>query len=110
LPYVGYLFPCNNFVRTFLGCAYNPNEGSFMKTIQNTAAIIVALTLLTACGDRPGERALSGAGIGAGVGAVGGAVLGGDPVTGAVVGGAVGAAAGGLTKEKDINLGKPWWK
>jgi osmotically inducible lipoprotein OsmB len=81
-----------------------------MKTIQNTALIVAAVALLTACGDRPGERALSGGAIGAGAGAVGGALLGGSPVTGAVVGGAVGAAAGGLTKEKDINLGKPIWK
>lgn len=81
-----------------------------MTKIQNTMMIITALGLLSACGDRPGERALSGGAIGAGAGAVGGAILGGDPVTGAVVGGAVGAAAGGLTKEKDINLGKPIWK
>jgi osmotically inducible lipoprotein OsmB len=81
-----------------------------MRILKNTFVFISAFTLLTACGDQPGERALSGAGIGAGVGAVGGAILGGDPVTGAVVGGAVGAAAGGLTKKKDINLGKPIWK
>ena len=81
-----------------------------MTTLKNAAAMIAVLTILAACGDRPGERALSGAGIGAGVGAVGGAILGGDPVTVAAVGGAVGAAAGGLTEEKDINLGKPIWK
>jgi osmotically inducible lipoprotein OsmB len=81
-----------------------------MNNFKSTFVLIAALALLTACGDRQGERALSGGGIGAGVGAVGGALLGGDPVTGAVVGGAVGAAAGGLTKEKDINLGKPIWK
>ena len=81
-----------------------------MKKLQNTIAIIAALGLLVACGDRPSERAVSGAGISAGVGAVGGAVLGGNPVEGAVVGGAVGAAAGGLTNKSDINLGKPIWK
>ena len=81
-----------------------------MKTIQNTVMILAVAALLVACGDRPGERALSGGAIGAGAGAVGGALLGGSAVTGAVVGGAVGAAAGGLTKEKDINLGKPAWK
>lgn len=75
-----------------------------------TTLTIITLAFLSACGDRPGERALSGGAIGAGAGAVGGAVLGGDPVTGAIVGGAVGAAAGGLTKEKDIDLGKPIWK
>lgn len=81
-----------------------------MNKLHITILAIAALTLLAACGDRPGERALSGGGIGAGVGAVGGALLGGDPVTGAVVGGAVGAAAGGLTKKSDIDLGKPIWK
>lgn len=81
-----------------------------MKKLQNTIMMIVALGLLSACGDSAGERALSGGGIGAGAGAVGSAVMGGDPVTGAIVGGAVGAAAGGLTKKKDIDLGKPIWK
>jgi hypothetical protein len=81
-----------------------------MNKLYTTTLAIAALTFLAACGDAQGERALSGAGIGAGVGAVGGAVLGGDPVTGAVVGGALGAAAGGLTKKKDIDLGKPIWK
>lgn len=81
-----------------------------MNKFRNTMALITVLGLLTSCGDRPGERALSGGGIGAGVGAVGSAVTGGNPLTGAIIGGAVGAAAGGLTKEKDVNLGKPIWK
>jgi osmotically inducible lipoprotein OsmB len=80
-----------------------------MTKLQNTLVAIASISLLAACGQQPGERALSGAGIGAGTGAVAGA-LGGDPVTGAVIGGAVGAAAGGLTKPSDINLGKPAWK
>lgn len=81
-----------------------------MKKLQNAVIAIAALTLLTACGNSTGDRALSGAGIGAGVGAVGGAVLGGNPVEGALIGGAVGGAAGGLTKSKDIDLGKPIWR
>ncbi len=77
----------------------------------NTAAVIItALTLLTACGDNAGDRALSGGALGAGAGAIGGAVLGGSPVTGAILGGAVGAATGGLTKQQDLDLGKPVWK
>ena len=72
--------------------------------------ITTVLTFLTACGQSTSDRALSGGAIGAGAGAVGGALIGGDPITGAVVGGAVGAATGGLTKEKDINLGKPAWR
>ena len=81
-----------------------------MRHIKSATVMITALTLLSACGESTGDRALSGGAIGAGVGAVGGAVLGGDPVTGAVVGGAVGAATGGLTKKKDVDLGKPVWR
>ncbi len=81
-----------------------------MRKIQNAIVAVMVLTSLAACGSSKGDRALSGAGIGAGVGAVGSAVTGGDPVTGAVVGGAVGAAAGAVTKEKDVDLGKPVWK
>ncbi|MFZ4125150.1 MAG: YMGG-like glycine zipper-containing protein [Rickettsiales bacterium] len=81
-----------------------------MKQLKTTAAIIATLILLTACGESTGDRALSGGAIGAGVGAVTGAVVGGNAGTGALIGGAVGAAAGGLTKEKDVNLGKPVWR
>ena len=70
----------------------------------HSLALLGLLGLLTACGNDPGERALSGAGIGAGAGAVGGALLGGNPVAGAVVGGAAGAAVGGLTSPSQINL------
>ncbi len=80
-----------------------------MIKLQNTVAILATLGLLAACGHSAGDRALSGGGIGAGAGAVGAALLGANPVSGALVGGAVGAAAGGLTQEKDINLGKPLW-
>jgi hypothetical protein len=68
------------------------------------------LVTVSACGSTKTDRALSGGAIGAGAGALGGAALGGSPATGAVLGGAVGAATGGLTKEKDVNLGKPLWK
>ncbi|MFY8105756.1 MAG: YMGG-like glycine zipper-containing protein [Elstera sp.] len=78
-----------------------------MKTLAMTAAL--SLVLLSACGNNPKDRALSGAGIGAAAGTVGGLMVG-SPVTGAVVGGAVGAGVGGLTKKEDLNLGKPLWK
>ena len=81
-----------------------------MKHVKNSVALITTIAFLTACGDTVGDRALSGGALGAGAGAVGGAVLGGNPVTGAIVGGAVGAAAGGLTKKKDVDLGKPAWR
>lgn len=80
-----------------------------MKTTHSVILSIATLLLLAACGNKPGDRALSGAGIGAGVGAVGGALMG-SPGTGAIVGGAVGAATGGLTKQDDIDLGRPLWR
>lgn len=75
-----------------------------------TILSLCLLIAVSACGSTKTDRAVSGGAIGAGAGAIGGAVLGGDPATGAVLGGAVGAATGGLTKEKDVNLGKPLWK
>jgi osmotically inducible lipoprotein OsmB len=72
--------------------------------------VILSLLALTACGTRPGERAVSGAGIGAATGAVAGVILGG-PVLGAVLlGSAVGAATGAVTSKSDVDLGKPIWK
>lgn len=81
-----------------------------MRYLKTTMLMITPIILLAACGESTGDRAMSGGAIGAGAGAVGSAILGADPVTGAVVGGAVGAATGGLTKKKDIDLGKPWWE
>ena len=61
------------------------------------AAICAALALGTsACGDTPGQRALTGGAIGAGGGALVGAAAG-NPVAGAVVGGLGGAAVGAAT-------------
>jgi hypothetical protein len=59
---------------------------------------------LAACGDSPGERALTGGAIGAGTGAIiGGAA--GNPAAGAIVGGAVGAVGGAATTRNQVNLG-----
>lgn len=81
-----------------------------MAGIKGTLAMVAGVEVLCACGESTKERALSGAGIGAGVGAVGGAVVGGDPITGAAIGAGAGAATGAVTKQKDIDLGKPIWK
>lgn len=81
-----------------------------MRNFHQTIAAAAMLISLSACGTTTSDRALSGAGIGAGVGAVGSAVTGGNVGTGALIGGAIGAAAGGLTKKKDVNLGKPLWR
>lgn len=66
--------------------------------------------LLTACGERQNDRALSGAGVGAAIGAVGGTIVGGDPVTGAAIGAGAGAATGATTDKDDIDMGDPIWK
>jgi len=65
----------------------------------------VSLLALSACGESPGCRAVTGAGIGAAGGAVAGAI-GGAPLTGALVGGGVGAAAGGLTSPNQVYAGR----
>ncbi len=82
-----------------------------MKIITIPTLAAITLTMLVAgCGQTKSDRAISGGAIGAGAGAAGTAILGGNPLAGAVIGGAVGAATGGLTKEKDVNLGKPVWR
>jgi osmotically inducible lipoprotein OsmB len=65
---------------------------------------ILGLLALAACGTSTTDRALSGGALGAG----GGFLLGGT--SGALLGGGAGATAGALTKDSDINLGKPIWK
>ena len=52
---------------------------------------------LAACGQTPGQRALTGGLGGAGAGALIGGLTGGSPLTGALIGGGVGAAGGALT-------------
>jgi osmotically inducible lipoprotein OsmB len=81
-----------------------------MKTFAVMTVALTAGLMLAACGESRGDRAISGAGIGAGIGAAAGALSGGNVATGAALGGAAGAAAGGLTKSKDVDLGKPVWR
>jgi len=67
--------------------------------------VLAATSLaLSACGESPGCRAVTGAGIGAAGGAVLGAI-GGNPLLGAAAGAAAGAAVGGLTTSNQINAG-----
>jgi len=74
-----------------------------MKRI-SSIIVITSLLFTSACGDTPGQRAVSGGAIGAGAGAVGGALLGGSVVGGALIGGAAGAATGALTDKHQIDL------
>ncbi len=68
-------------------------------------ACIAMLTLVSACGDTQGQRALSGGAIGAGVGTIGGALISSNPVAGALVGGIAGAGIGAATNKSQINFG-----
>ncbi|MGE0424857.1 MAG: hypothetical protein AB7O88_21545 [Reyranellaceae bacterium] len=78
------------------------------KTILATA-LAASVLALGACGNNPGDRALSGGAIGAGAGLVGGALLG-APVAGAAVGAVGGAAVGALTTPDQVNMGRPAWR
>ena len=53
--------------------------------------------MLTACGDDPGTRAVTGGLMGAGAGAGVAALTHGKPATGALIGGGVGAVGGAVT-------------
>jgi osmotically inducible lipoprotein OsmB len=72
--------------------------------------VAASLLALAACGNTPGDRALSGGAIGAGAGAGIGAATGGSPAAGAAIGGVGGAAAGAATSPRDVNLGRPVWR
>lgn len=76
--------------------------------IKTLGVLGLAGALMMGCGDRPGERALTGGGIGAAGGAAAGAALG-SPGTGALLGGAAGAATGALTDRRDLDLGDTPW-
>ena len=65
---------------------------------------------LAACGSSTSDRAGTGAGIGAAAGAVVGAVTPLGPLGGALLGGAAGAATGALTRQDQVDLGKPVWR
>ena len=74
-----------------------------MRHIPVGAALIATALVLTACGQRPGDRAVSGGLIGAGGGAAIAAMTGGAPLVGAAIGGA-------LTSPRDVNAGRPLWR
>ncbi len=73
-------------------------------------ALAVATLALPGCGNTTGDRAVSGGLLGAGGGAALGAIVGGNAGTGALLGGLAGAATGGLTSNRDVNLGRPAWR
>ena len=74
------------------------NQGEFYMRVVTGAALAGALLMtLTACGERPGTRAVTGGLLGAGTGAGVAAVTGGNAGVGALVGGGLGAAGGAIT-------------
>ena len=68
-----------------------------MRTILMTALATGFALTLSACGQEPGTRAVTGGLLGAGTGAAVGAVTGGNAGTGALIGGGVGAVGGAVT-------------
>jgi osmotically inducible lipoprotein OsmB len=66
----------------------------------------LSLMALSGCGQTPGCRALTGAGVGAAGGAVVGAI-GGNPLLGAGAGALAGGAAGALTSPNQVNGPSP---
>jgi osmotically inducible lipoprotein OsmB len=75
-----------------------------MRPLFSLTAIAAISVILAGCGETPGCRAVTGAGIGAAGGAVLGA-FGGNPWAGAAAGGAAGALVGGLTSPDQVNAG-----
>jgi osmotically inducible lipoprotein OsmB len=72
---------------------------------KNSTMMLAMLMVLTACGNTPGQRALSGGAMGAGAGTVGAVLLDANPVAGALIGGAAGAVTGAATTKKQIDMG-----
>jgi hypothetical protein len=77
-----------------------------MRTHILFAMLTVGLLTLSACGQTPGCRAVTGAGVGAAGGAVIGALTG-APLTGALIGGVAGGATGALTSPNVVNGPSP---
>ena len=73
-----------------------------MRGILSMGAVVAISLAVSACGQTPGCRALTGAGVGAAGGAVLGAI-GGNPALGAVAGGVAGAGVGAMTSPGAVN-------
>ena len=69
-----------------------------------SAVAVVCALGLSGCGESPGCRAVTGAGLGATGGAALGAI-GGNPALGAIAGAAAGGATGALTSPSQVSAG-----
>lgn len=76
------------------------------RTLIPVALAVGSLLTLSACGETPGCRAATGAGVGAVGGLVAGSLVG-APVAGALVGGAGGAVVGAATSPNAVNGPSP---
>ena len=76
---------------------------------RHTTVLLLALVLLSACGETKRDRLYSGALIGAGTGAVTGAVVG-APFIGAIVGTGVGLSVAAATTSSQLDWGEPVWR
>lgn len=81
-----------------------------LATTPTRILLVLSLAGLAACGDRTGDRAITGAGVGAAAGLAVGAVTGLTLLQGAAIGAVVGGVTGAVTDEKDVNLGTPAWR
>ena len=72
--------------------------------------LVLPLVGLAACGSRPEDRAITGAGVGAAAGLAVGAVTGLTLLQGAAIGAAIGGVTGAVTDKDDVNLGTPAWR
>ncbi|MGI4944324.1 MAG: hypothetical protein ACRYHQ_27835 [Janthinobacterium lividum] len=68
-----------------------------MRMIAGAALIAGATLMLSACGETPGTRAVTGGVLGAGTGAAVSGISGGHAGTGALIGGGIGALGGAVT-------------
>jgi len=68
-----------------------------MRMIASTALIAGLTLMLSACGETPGTRAVTGGLLGAGTGAAVSGIAGGNAGTGALIGGGIGAVGGAVT-------------
>ncbi|MGH7012977.1 MAG: hypothetical protein ACREEL_02300 [Stellaceae bacterium] len=75
-----------------------------MGVFLRSALLVAAMLSLAACGESPGCRAVTGAGIGAAGGAAVGA-LAGSPALGAAAGGLAGGATGAFTSPNEVSAG-----
>jgi osmotically inducible lipoprotein OsmB len=77
-----------------------------MRTRALLTTLMLASLTLSACGQTPGCRAVTGAGVGAAGGAVIGALTG-SALTGAAIGAVAGGATGALTSPSVVNGPSP---